>query len=230
MQHFGTKRRHDFLTRKIPDARMIMVWIITFEVFVAARVPGSVATVSAAGAQPSAIIRREFIFEVAPFPQCHASTIVESENGTLVAAWFGGTREKHPDVGIWVSRKADRQWTAPVEVANGVQSTQERHPCWNPVLFQPRKGALMLFFKVGPSPRSWWGELMISNDGGKTWNNRSKLPDGGTSRPIQHHAAKGGILDLVNGDKPHFPAREMIILFGNWHLSEPMRVDRHRLL
>ena len=39
----------------------------------------------------------------APFPQCHASTIAQTADG-LVAAWFGGTREKHPDVGIWISR------------------------------------------------------------------------------------------------------------------------------
>ena len=37
-----------------------------------------------------------------PFPSCHASTIEETDNG-LIAAWFGGTAEKDPDVGIWVS-------------------------------------------------------------------------------------------------------------------------------
>jgi len=50
------------------------------------------------------IIQEEFIFEDAPFPSCHASTIAETHEG-LIAAWFGGTRERHPDVGIWVSRK-----------------------------------------------------------------------------------------------------------------------------
>src|SRR5207249_2490092 len=63
-------------------------------------------------------VRSEFIFEKAPFAQCHASTIVETKAG-LVAAWFGGTREKNPDVGIWISRHTDGKWTAPVEVANG---------------------------------------------------------------------------------------------------------------
>src|SRR5437016_2215190 len=50
-----------------------------------------------------AVVGAEFIYEQAPFPQCHASTIAQAANG-LVAAWFGGTREKHPDVGIWLSR------------------------------------------------------------------------------------------------------------------------------
>src|SRR5690606_10686952 len=115
------------------------------------------------------MIRTNFITENPPTPQCHASTIVETERG-LVAAWFGGTREKHPDVGIWVARLVDGQWAAPVEVADGVQyvdgeGVEHRHPCWNPVLFQPASGPLMLFYKVGPNPGNWWGMLMLSDDG-----------------------------------------------------------------
>src|SRR5687768_10014468 len=71
---------------------------------------------------PSAgIVATELIYEEAPFPQCHASTI-EWTGENLVAAWFGGTREKHPDVGIWFSRHDGKRWSAPVEVANGVQN------------------------------------------------------------------------------------------------------------
>src|SRR2546421_270699 len=44
----------------------------------------------------SAVVKSEFIFETAPFPQCHASTIAESKNA-LVAAWFGGKHEKSPE-------------------------------------------------------------------------------------------------------------------------------------
>src|SRR5947208_16965222 len=86
----------------------------------------------------------EFIFETAPFPECHASTIAETKGG-LVAAWFGGTGEGHPDVGIWLSRHLADQWSAPVEVANGVESPTNRYPCWNPVLFPPRTWPLLLF-------------------------------------------------------------------------------------
>jgi len=109
-----------------------------------------------------------------PTAQCHASTIVETSSG-LVAAWFGGKHESSPDVGIWSSRHVDGKWTAPVEVANGVQSPKKRYPCWNPVLFQPAKGPLMLFFKVGPSPSRWWGEMKVSSDGGKSWSEARKL-------------------------------------------------------
>jgi predicted neuraminidase len=109
-----------------------------------------------------------------PTPQCHASTIAETPTG-LVAAWFGGTREKDPDVGIWVSRREGGKWTEPVEAAGGVQSADLRYPCWNPVLFQPKSGPLMLFYKVGPSPRAWWGMRMTSSDGGKTWSKPQRL-------------------------------------------------------
>ena len=123
--------------------------------------------------------RAEFVFEKAPFKECHASTIVQAGDGTLVAAWFGGTREGKPDVGIWVSRRVDGRWTPPQEVATGKQPDGTRYPCWNPVLFQPSRDApLMLFFKVGPSPRAWWGELVASTDGGQTWKGRHRLPDG----------------------------------------------------
>ena len=88
------------------------------------------------------LVKSEFIYETAPFPECHASTIAETKGG-LVAAWFGGTGERNPDVGIWLSRQRGGQWTAPVEVANGVQSATNRYACWNPVLFQPRSGPLM---------------------------------------------------------------------------------------
>ncbi len=126
-----------------------------------------------------AIVLQEFIYaiEEAPTPQCHASTIAKS-NGHLVAAWFGGTREKNKDVGIWVSRKEGDAWTKPVEVANGVQPDGTRWPCWNPVLFQPKDGPLMLFYKVGPDPRTWWGLVMTSDDGGATWSTPRRLPDG----------------------------------------------------
>jgi predicted neuraminidase len=124
-----------------------------------------------------AVVKAEFIFERAPFPSSHASTVVEVKGG-LVAAWFGGKHEQNPDVGIWVSRYDDNRWSEPVEVANGLLSYGTRYPCYNPVLFQPRKGPLLLFYKIGPSPQTWWGMLTTSTDAGKTWSKPRRLPQG----------------------------------------------------
>lgn len=132
---------------------------------------------SRAAGEP-AVLLAEFIYETAPYPSCHASTIVETKPGLLVAAWFGGTAEKNPDVGIWVSRHENGRWTPSVEVANGQQPDGTRHPTWNPVLFQPRSSPLLLFYKVGPSPQTWWGMLRTSADGGRTWSAARRLPEG----------------------------------------------------
>lgn len=124
-----------------------------------------------------AVVASEFIYESAPYPSAHASTVAETRAG-LVAAWFGGTAERNPDVGIWVSRHDGKHWSPPVEVADGVQPGGTRHPCWNPVLFQPSNGPLLLFYKVGPSPRDWWGLVRTSLDGGREWSPATRLPEG----------------------------------------------------
>lgn len=122
------------------------------------------------------VVRSEFIYDEAPFPQCHASTIIGTKSG-LVAALFGGTHEKHSDVGIWVARHDGERWSDVVEVANGAQSGGKRHPCWNPVLFQAKDGPLDLYYKVGPSPDTWWGMKMTSTDDGRTWSKPERLAD-----------------------------------------------------
>ena len=136
------------------------------------------ATMALAAPSP-AVISSEFINPDAPYKECHASTIVETTDGGLVAAWFGGTKERNPDVGIWVARHEGGQWQPAVEVANGVQADgSPRQPTWNPVLFQAPGGPLVLFYKVGPSPSKWWGMALESTDGGKTWGAPRRLPDG----------------------------------------------------
>ena len=124
------------------------------------------------------LVTESQIFAKPPTPQCHASTICETSRG-LVAAWFAGTREKNKDVGIWTSYHDGTRWTSPKLVADGVQHGDLRYPCWNPVLFQPPGDApTLLFFKVGPDPRQWWGEVMVSYDRGRTFRDRQRLPSG----------------------------------------------------
>jgi predicted neuraminidase len=124
------------------------------------------------------IIRSEFIYqpEDVKFPSCHASTIAEIPGG-FITAWFGGTAEKNPDVGIWISRFTNGKWSKPEEAANGIRENNKRYPCWNPVLYNSGD-EILLFYKVGPSPSEWWGELIISDDNGISWSTSHKLPEG----------------------------------------------------
>jgi predicted neuraminidase len=131
-----------------------------------------------AQASHPAVRSSEFIYEEAPYPQCHASTIVETKPGELAAAWFGGTRERNPDVCIWVARNENGKWQEAVQAADGVQPDGSRLPTWNPVLFQPPGQPLILFYKVGPSPSKWWGVVKTSADGGRTWGEARRLPEG----------------------------------------------------
>ncbi|WP_017260019.1 sialidase family protein [Pedobacter arcticus] len=143
----------------------------------------------------SAILKMEDICVNPPTPELHASTIEETPTG-LVAAWFGGTKEKEPDVGIWLSRQENGKWAAPVEVITGItkliDGSEIQYPCWNPVLYQvPNGGPLILFYKVGPTTPEWWGMLMRSTDGGKTWSEPERLPEG-IYGPIKNKPVKIG--------------------------------------
>jgi alpha-L-rhamnosidase len=126
-----------------------------------------------APAQQHGVVTSEFIFETAPHPQCHASTLVET-NGGLVAAWFGGTKEGNPDVGIWLTRHRDGRWSAPVEVANSAETEDPRVNCLNPVRFQVPNGPLLLFYKTG----NWWAYVKRSTDEGATWSKPERLYNG----------------------------------------------------
>ncbi len=115
---------------------------------------------SVQASESAAILSSEFIYDSGPYPQIHATTIAETPTG-LVAAWFGGTHEKNPDVCIWVSRFVSGKWTTSVETANGIQPDGSRHPTWNPVLFQPHSGPTCSFTKW--EPPGLMVELQTSN-------------------------------------------------------------------
>ncbi|MDR1884332.1 MAG: family 78 glycoside hydrolase catalytic domain [Prevotella sp.] len=120
----------------------------------------------------------EFICQKPPFPESHAPAIAETKEGRLVASWFGGTKERNPDVCIWVSRLIDGKWTAPQNVANGIVNDTLRYAAWNPVLYQVPDGELQLYYKVGPNVGGWTGKMITSDNGGITWSPPRDLPEG----------------------------------------------------
>lgn len=176
-------------------------------------------TALAVRAQSPAIVRQEFLYDTAAFPECHAATIAETPRG-LVAAFFGGTQERNPDVCIYVCRKDQgaSHWTAPLNVANGIQNDTLRYACWNPVLYQVPAGDLLLFYKVGPSPAKWKGWLIRSKDGGNSWSKPQALPEG-ILGPIKNQPVR-----LVNGALLCPTSTE-----GNgWHIHFEQTVDNGR--
>ena len=140
------------------------------------------------------LAEQEFIDDMPAVPSCHASTIVELQNGDLLAAWFAGQYEGHPDVKIWTARKTKGtdHWTQPVVAANGtfepdteqarkagLDSTDHgRKACYNPVLCQMPDGEVLLFYKVGRFVQDWTGWLVRSTDNGLTWSEKQPLPEG----------------------------------------------------
>jgi predicted neuraminidase len=132
-------------------------------------VPLALLLASAALAQPV----DEFIFESAPFPSCHASTVVELANGDVMSAWFGGAGEGRPDVAIWSAIRTKAGWSAPRELVR-----EPNVPTWNPVLFHTKDGKLWLYYKYGRSPDTWTAGRLSSADEGKTWSAPEHLPAG----------------------------------------------------
>ena len=74
------------------------------------------------------IVEQGFLYEQAAFPSCHATTVVQLPTGEMMAAYFGGTYEGHPDCCIWTSRydAAKRCWTSPTLLADGIYTAATR--------------------------------------------------------------------------------------------------------
>lgn len=171
---------------------------VLFFIFVAAAIAGD----------RRGVVSDEFIYPLSdrPTPECHASTVVQTSQGTICAAWFGGTKEGSADVGIWFARYVKTRWSKPVLVADGQWTLGRRWPCWNPVLYQIPSGPLVLFFKVGADPDTWWGEMIFSHDDGVTWRDRATLPAGGIG-PVKNKPvtlADGSMLCPSSSEHQHW--------------------------
>lgn len=129
-------------------------------------------------------ILKEFVFKNSQiFAQCHASTLVELDDGGFLAAWFGGTREGADDVAIWGARRIGNAWSPPERWMKLRDA-----PHWNPVLFKNLDGRVHLFFKVGRSIKAWESYVTTSNDHGETWSEpREVVPgDHGGRGPVKN--------------------------------------------
>ncbi|WP_303917411.1 exo-alpha-sialidase [Draconibacterium sediminis] len=149
------------------------------------------------------LVSESYISDTSQYAQCHASTIIETNDGLLVS-FFGGPYERHPEVSIYTAAFENGQWQKPQKVADGKADTTS-FPTWNPVLFRSANNQIDLFYKVGPSPNDWWGMVMHSSNEGKTWSAPEKLPDGILgpirNKPIQ--LSSGVILSPSSTEESH---------------------------
>jgi predicted neuraminidase len=158
---------------------------------------------AAQSAAKIAIILEEYVFMQGPTRDCHASSLLELENGDLLCTYFGGTKEGAPDVNVWLVRKpTGGEWQPPVSVADGGGNT-----VFNPVLVQPRGGDIMIFYC---SPDINTGQVITSSDNGHTWSSPKRLPEGFVgpikNKPVQFDDGTilaGGSLNTPPGKRIH---------------------------
>lgn len=133
---------------------------------------------------------KEFIYPLESVtPSCHASTVLPLDDGTVVAAWFGGTMEGENDVKIWVSVRDSERWAEPYSIA----VDGEALPHWNPVLFERENGDIILYFKYGKPIPKWVTYYCISKDGGKNFSKPQILVPGdndGGRGPVKNKAIR----------------------------------------
>lgn len=182
------------------NQQIIILLLLLFSAKVFAQLP-----------QKAILIKNESIFNVSPTVACHASTLVELSKNSLLTAWFGGKYEGSKDVGIWVAFARKGHWQKPLLVATGIVNDTLRYPCWNPVLFKTKAGKLLLFYKVGTSPRTWWGMKITSDDEGKHWSKPQKLPDNFLG------AIKNKPIQLVNSEIL-YPSSTESMDEKTWHI------------
>ncbi|MCX5663154.1 MAG: exo-alpha-sialidase, partial [Planctomycetota bacterium] len=116
-----------------------------------------------------------------PTPSAHASSIAFMQDGSLLIAWFGGTREGADDVAIQMARVKDGRvqdsWTSlTCEQLEGLTHRVIR-TLGNPVVWIDADGRVQLNV-VSVSYGGWSGSSvnqLQSEDGGKSWSAAQRL-------------------------------------------------------
>ena len=173
------------------------------------------------------ILRREMICKDLPTQMCHASTVLNLEDGTVLCAWFGGTHEGEDDVAIWVARREKNQWETPYALAHLPE------PHWNPVLQQMEDGTIRLYYKVGRVIADWRTMICQSTDRGWTWSLPQELvekDDSGGRGPV-----RSKVIRLASGRyvAPNSTERGIWTAYGDysddagktWSRSNPIRIS-----
>lgn len=123
------------------------------------------------------ILANELAFPLLTEGECHASHLTVTPEGEVLIAYFRGSREGHNDVCIYGSRRAaDGSWGEPFPLSFG-----DSEPHWNPVFFERRDGAIILYYKAGAPIAEWRTYYRVSYDGGRSFSLPRELVPGDSS-------------------------------------------------
>lgn len=115
------------------------------------------------------------IFETLPGrPSSHCATLTELADGSLLAAWYSGAREKATDVSIMGSRYQDGRWSEPW-VLHDTPGLSDG----NPTLYTLPDGTVRMFF-VTIQGEGWdtaRAYTRRSIDAGRTWTAPERFGD-----------------------------------------------------
>jgi predicted neuraminidase len=138
------------------------------------------ALVSAVSAIIVPVVDRSLIFPSQLFPYCHACTLAELKDGTVLAAFHAGSHEDADDVSIYVARRnaSDGSWSTPQHVA-----PLDGHCRMNPSMYVNDNDDVFIDFHFGDIIGSgecdtddWHGAYVKSVDSGSSWSPVIDLP------------------------------------------------------
>lgn len=143
------------------------------------QLPSNLPTLSLDDHENEMIVHSSFLSPMKDDFDCHTSSIVEMSKSHYCAVWKGGPGkglsniDMKENVGIWLSLFDGKNWSEPKEIVSAPQSV-----CWNPVLTFLPNGELLLFYRLGSSPRTALSFLKKSQDNGLHWSKEELLPAG----------------------------------------------------
>ncbi|MBC8462502.1 MAG: exo-alpha-sialidase [Deltaproteobacteria bacterium] len=126
----------------------------------------------------------EFISHDPGLGMVHVGSICEMADGSLVACWYGGTREGARDAVIYLAMRASGEamsWSKPRVIVDRQSASRELHrfvkKVGNSVIFADSEDRLWLIY-VTITVGGWSGSSLnakISHDGGTTWTASQRL-------------------------------------------------------
>jgi len=161
------------------------------------------------------LVHDEFLYDEFPnCPSCHASSIVETPDGTLLSGCFAGSKESGSDTVVLLSRKeaGSNGWET------HVHWDEPDHAAGNVRLFERPDGNLQIIYALNYGKWCRGGSRLFqqtSADGGKTWSEQVAIPcdppllgknrpillgNGSLVMPMTIEGEKHGSAALMSGD------------------------------